>query len=141
MFNQPMSIARSQVIIAFIFILSLVLQVAVVFYDELRGYLYADERTDIILKLLAVYAVHLAVIVGGIFSQRIEGATRAPQTASWLAISLSLVWNLLLIGHVFSFVFSGTDQNQDLKAQLTSISSVSSFLLTGALAYFFTRRE
>lgn len=135
-----MTITRAQVALAAAFVVSLLIQVGLIFYSQYKGAIYPDEQTTIISKLLGVYAVHLAVIIGGIFSQQVDKLQRVPVAAFWFAMALAVIWNLLLTSRTVSFTFSKVDDINDYISFLTTISSASSFLVMAAIAFFFTKR-
>jgi len=137
-----MTLTRAQVSLATVFVVGLVSQIAIMFYTRHKGAIYPDEQTTLISKLLGVYAVHLAVIIGGVFSQQIENQQQVPVFAFWFALVLAAVWNLLLLSRSASFIFpkEGADTVGEYVTYLTTIASASSFLVAAALAFFFTRR-
>ena len=134
---MTMNQARLSLIV--VFLGSLAIQ-AVAFF-RVSQYMWADDLLALILKLLAVYSVHLGVIAGGMFAQ--SGMRDAkPSTATAMsAILLSLVWNLLLVGRSLSFVMSRQDSASDLMKYLETVADYGSFLVVAALAFFFTRNS
>jgi hypothetical protein len=97
---------------------------------------FPDELQASLLKILSIYSVPLAAILGGIFAQRkkISGASAGE---CWAALTVAAFWNLLLLWRTFALLFSEHDTISDLMKYLESISSAASFLIVGVLAYFF----
>lgn len=120
-----------------IFILCLTVQL-VAFFAVARK-MWPEDLQSLVVKILAIYSVHLTVILGGIFAQPKGPLEDPPATLAWTAISLALLWNVLLMWRSVSFSLATQDSTADLTKYLDSIASASSFLVTGALAFFFTR--
>jgi hypothetical protein len=101
--------------------------------------MWPEELQSLVVKILAVYSVHLTVILGGIFAQP-KGPLENPSgSLAWTSIVLALLWNVLLIWRSVSFSMATHDSVGDLMKYLDGIASASSFLVTGALAFFFTK--
>jgi len=120
-----------------IFVLCLAAQLIAFFAAGHR--MWPEELQSLVLKLLAVYSVHLTVILGGIFAQPRGPLEDPPSDIAWTAIALALMWNGLLIWRSLSFSVADQDSVVDLTKYLDNIASASSFLVTGALAFFFTK--
>ena len=101
--------------------------------------MWPDEFQAAILKVLAVYSVHLTVILGAIFGQTGTQVKDAPAELAWAAILLALLWNLLLGWRAVSFSLASQDSVQNLVKFYDGVSSTSSFLVAGALTFFFTK--
>lgn len=143
-----MTMNRARISLVTIFLISLVIQLTAVIFTYSRGAIaYADLAT-LLLKLMAIYSVHLGLIVGGIFAQYQDGKRRtqsAPTTAFWLAAILISIWNGLLLWRCLSFGVAALnpdseDNVDNLSSYLQNISSASSFLVAGSLAFFFTKK-
>jgi hypothetical protein len=142
-----MTYNRARGVLIAIFVIGLVAQVAAIALTYRAGAIASGDLLDLIKKLLAVYSVHLAVIFAGIFAQKQRArSARVSGTTFWLAAALALLWNLLLAWRTGVFAAAAYDpEGEDSVAQLSSyiegVASASSFLVAGALAFFFTKKE
>lgn len=141
-----MIVAKARMALVAIFVCGFTVQVAAVIVTYWRATISYDDLTGLLLKLLAIYSVHLGVIFGGIFAQqRNSGRKAAPATAFWLAVALAGIWNVLLLWRSLSFGLAAFNPNSEdnvdrLASYLQSISTASAFLVTGALAFFFAKK-
>lgn len=135
-----MTLLQAQLGLAGIFVICLSLQMAAVFYAGAKGKIKPNNQTKLLSKLLSVYAVHLAIIIGGIFSQQLDQSQQISAAAFWFALALAVIWNLLLMLRFISFTFSRDDSVTHLLTYITTIASASSFLVAAAIAFFFTKR-
>jgi hypothetical protein len=120
-----------------IFILCLSTQLIAFF--AVSNKMWPDELQSLVLKILAIYSVQLSVILGGIFA-RPGGSVEDPSPSlSWTAILLAVLWNALLMWRSIAFSAATKDSVTDLLKYLDGISSAGSFLVTGALAFFFAK--
>lgn len=101
-----------------------------------RNEIFPDELRKLLLKILSIYSIPLAAILGGIFAQ-MRKSSGASAGECWAALMLAAFWNLLVLWRTFAFLFSEDDSISDLIKYLKSISSAASFLIVGVLAYFF----
>lgn len=144
-----MTMTKTRLILIAMFVGSLMIQATAVIITYSRGAIADEDLTNLILKLLAIYSVHLGVIFGGIFAQHQDsqqGVQAAPGTAFWLAVVLAGIWNLLLVWRSVSFGVAAfnpdSEDNVDrLSSYLQTISSGSAFLVTGSLAFFFAKKN
>jgi hypothetical protein len=134
-----------------IFLLGLTIQIALVILSYSESAIAYNDLVSLLTKLLAVYSIHLSVIFGGIFAQKRETRKRSKpiqlsKAAFGLALVLALIWNLLLLWRSIMFGMAVYDVNREdsvgqFLSYIETIASASSFLVAGALAYFFTHRE
>ena len=136
-----MPITRARVALVALFLGGFALQAAAVVYTYTKGEILSKEVLSLLVRLLAVYSVPLAVIFGGVFGQQDGGERRAPSFAFWLAAVLAGVWNVLLAWRTVAFTVAAEDSVPELAEYLEAVSSAGSFLVAGALAYFFTKKE
>jgi len=115
------------------------LSVQLVAFSAVSQKVWPEEYQTLMLKVLAIYSVHLTVILGAIFAQARTHLKNPPAELAWIAILLALLWNLALTWRSISFSLASQDSVRDLIKYLDSMSSASSFLVTGALAFFFTK--
>jgi len=137
-----MNIKTARILLTTVFLVAFLVQVGAVFYSLWQGTIYSVDLTSFLTKLLAIYSVHLTVILAGIFAQhQREGPYQMDSAAPfWLALSVASIWNLLLVVRTLGFAFGSRDSIDDLVTYLTTISSSGSFLVAGALTYCFSKR-
>jgi hypothetical protein len=120
-----------------IFAFSLIIQLIAFF--AVGHKMWPEDLQTLVLKLLAIYSVHVTVILGGMFAQPSGRLEDPPSSLAWTAVSLALLWNMLLIWRSLSFSMAPKDSVADLVKYLEGVASASSFLVTGTLAFFFTK--
>jgi hypothetical protein len=108
-------------------------------FTYLRGEIYADELLSPMSKLIAIYSVPFAVILGGIFGQR--RSKKAQSSVFWVAICLTLIWNLLLAWRSVAFALMKEDSVVELSKYFDAMAIYSSSLIAGLLSYFFTSTD
>jgi hypothetical protein len=143
------TMTKARVVLIAMFVGSLIVQALAVIITYSRATISNDDLTSLLLKLLAIYSVHLGVIFGGIFAQQqdaSDGVPTPPGTAFWLAVVLAAIWNLLLLWRCVAFGVAAfnpdSEDNVDrLSSYLQNISSGSAFLVTGSLAFFFAKKK
>lgn len=124
-----------------IFIGFLIINLICIIIPYFRGEMYSQEFIAIVSKLLAIYGVHFAVIIGGIFGLQDEAAKKISKNLAQISLLLITLWNILLVWRSISFVLSQDDLVKDLSSYLETVSAASSFLIAGILTYIFTKRE
>ena len=129
----------SRAILLSIFAGALVIECIAMSVAGYRGVIYSSDVTNLIVKLLAVYSVHFAVMIGGIFATTRRSAARPTALARGIAFALASIWNLLLLVRIVAFAAADTDSIVELDRYLTLISAGGSFLVAGMLAYFFAK--
>lgn len=134
-----MSLRRSQLALLALFMIGLVVHLACFGSAFLAGAVYAEDLQTLAVRALAVYSVPLGVIVGGIFGGKADPAARASPGIFWTAAGLSLLWNLLLLTRSLIFVIAEYDTVGSLLAYVDAVSAAGTFLIGGALAYFFAK--
>jgi ascorbate-specific PTS system EIIC-type component UlaA len=135
-----MSITRARVALVTVFLVGFVSQVLAIAATYLKGEILSKELLALLVKILAVYSVPFAVILGSVFGESKGGVRRASAFAFWLAVILAAIWNLLLAWRTLTFSLATEDSVPELSTYLETISSGGSFLVAGALAYFFAKR-
>jgi hypothetical protein len=140
-----MRVMPARVVLITVFLVGLAVQSGAIIFSYSETAIASGDLTNLLTKLLAVYSVHLAVIFGGIFAQQQEGKSpQVPAMALWVAVALAVIWNLLLAWRSITFALAATDPSRDdsvgrLMSYIETISSTSSFLVAGALSFFFTK--
>ena len=132
-----MTTSQARLSLVVIFLGSLIIQAAAFF--SVSQYMWPEEMQALILKLLAVYSVHLGVIAGGMFAQSRMRPVKPETPTAVAAILMAAVWNLLLVGRSISFVISRQDSVADLIRYLGAVADYGSFLVVAALAFFFSK--
>jgi hypothetical protein len=136
-----MSTTRARAMIVSTFVAGLVLQLLAFTLTYLKGEISPKDIGILTAKLLGIYSVQMAVILGGIFGQHKSPRRIVLSLPFRIAFVLSLLWNLLLLWRSVSFYFAANDQTLDLMSYLDIVSGISSFLVVGALAYFFAKQD
>jgi hypothetical protein len=125
---------RTRSTILFVFLGCLALNVIIL--ASSRSSVWPEEFQATLLKILSIYSVPLAVILGGFFAQPRAGST-APAGLCWAALILAVCWNMLLLWRTIAFSLVNVDSVSDLTKYLEAVSSAASFLIVGSLAFFF----
>lgn len=136
-----MSTMRARAMLVSIFLSGLVLQLFGLTLTYLSGEISAKDIGILTAKLLGIYSVQLAVILGGIFGQHKSPPHIASSLPFRIAFVLSVLWNLLLTWRTVAFYFAENDLATDLVSYLDLVSGASSFLVVGSLAYFFAKQD
>lgn len=124
-----------------IFIGFLIIHLICIIVPYFRGEMYSQEFIAIVSKLLAIFGVHFAIIIGGIFGLQDEADKKVSKNLAQVSLLLITLWNILLIWRSISFIISQDDPVKDLSSYLETVSAASSFLIAGVLTYLFTKRE
>lgn len=132
-----MQLSRLRLYLFTIFLSGLLIQVAAAI--SVGSKMWPEELEALLLKLLAIYSVHLTVIIGAMLATPKGRTRKLPAGMVSTAFALTLFWNCLLLWRSLSFAFAERDSVNDLVRYLDRVSSASSFLVTGLLAFFFTR--
>jgi hypothetical protein len=141
------TLQRTRGILFGTFIFGLAIQVAVAIAAYANRAIVGSDESALTLKLLSIYSVPLAVILGGLFAKPSSGkktSSTGSQPVASLAVALALLWNLILLSRSLMFAYAvvnpRVDDNVDqLISFLDTVSTTSSFLIAGALAFFFTK--
>jgi hypothetical protein len=105
-----------------------------------KGAFYSDEIEQLIIQLLKIYSIPFGVIIGGIFGQKALKQKMNDRSAFIIAVSLSVIWNLLLVFRTITFVFASQDSVTVLLNYLNSVSAGGMFLIGGSLCYYFAKQ-
>lgn len=135
-------VARNVIVIEFVLALALAIVVAFVAYA--KETISASDLRGLVLQLFSTFSVHLAVILGGIFASTSRSRQAQVGSAGWVAIVTALLWNGILLGRQGLFLAAvfdpgRADSMEELVTFLQTFAEPSSFLVTGALAFFFTK--
>lgn len=133
-----LSLNKCRAILFCVFLLALVVQFLVL--ASVRAEMRPGDLQALTLQLLGTYGVHLGVMIAGVFAAKGPGTQRVAILPFWIALTLSLLWNLLLGWFTYAFITSDSSVAV-LAEQITSVSEASSFLVAGALAYFFVKEN
>jgi hypothetical protein len=134
---MTLSSARAWLLV--IFLVFLVLQVVSVLC--VGNIMWPEEQEGLIVKYLTVYSPHLGVMLGVIFAKPRTGRVRSARFVAFTGITVALVWNIVLAWRTMGFVIFEHDKVADLMKYIDSVSSASTFLVAGALAFFFTHES
>jgi hypothetical protein len=130
--------AQSTLII--VFMSGFAINIAAVVLSWARGVIYIDLLQGMVVQLLAIYAMPLGAILGGVFGQRSDAEAAAPAQAFWVALAVALLWNVLLTARVLVFALGREDDVSELTDYLAKVSAASAFLIAGTLAFYFARK-
>jgi len=130
-----MNANRVRFLLMWIFVAFLVVQLGALFH--IRNSMWPEDFDKLILRLLAIYSAPLGVVLGGIFTQPKTPIATPPSGLAWTALALVVLWNTLLAWRTLSFSLSTDDSANDLLRYLDQIAAASSFLVAGAIVFFF----
>ncbi len=135
---KKLTLSQSRAMLFAVFLLGLVAQFLALV--SVRTEMRPGELQALTLQLLGSYGVHLGVMIAGVFAQEARKTRRVAMLPFGLALALALLWNLLLAWFTFAFITSDYSVAV-LSEQITAVSQASSFLVAGALAYFFAKPD
>lgn len=135
------TIVRARAYLLTVFLTGLLIHSIALIYAYLRPAIYPETLTQLLIKILGIYSIHFAIIFGGIFGQSVTKTQKASKAIFWIAFSLAILWNLLLVWRTVVFSFASEDSSLELSKYLEEVSKASSFLVAGALAFFFANKE
>ena len=131
---------RAQALLVSVFLAGLALQVLFIGALSFEHALRETGFRQLFLTLLSVYSVPFAVIVAGVFGGQLSRPSKRYSGFPFgIAITLTVLWNLLLCGRTVMFALSGGPWRV-VDRDLHEISTSASFLVAGALTFFFTHR-
>ena len=118
----------------------------------IEDYIKPEEFTILLTKIVGVYTVHLAVMLGCFFNSSLsEGnveMTGHSKTAAIVILILSVCWNFMITITVINYsshLEKANPSNEQMKMtfeifgkRLDNISGAINFLIAGGLAYFFS---
>ncbi len=138
---------RAQIGIAVVFIAGMFLNVVAVLIAYVHHAIYFENVKDLLITLLAVYSGPLAIVFAGVFAKRGVALRRPALTTFWFAVCVSIAWNLFLVGGSVGLVAAAFGNSakegavEEFTSYLRTISSSATFMVSGALTYFFARGE
>lgn len=133
-----MTYQKSKFIILWIFVGSLICCIVLLFLAKFREILFDDSFISLIEKTLAIYSVHLSVILATGFIDNEKNSNIVHNPLFVTSVVLSLVWNIIIIVRIALFVF-GKDDVPLVLNFLDNVPGNSSFIVTGVIAYFFSK--
>ena len=134
-----MKLADTRVVLLILYLAGMALHLACFGYAVAVGAVYVEDLQKLAVLTLAVYSVPLGVILGGFFGGTMKRPACGLQHKFWTAAVLSIFWNLLLLSRSLVFAFAGTDSITSLVGYFETVAAASTFLVSGALAYFFAK--
>jgi hypothetical protein len=129
---------RAQALLVSVFTIGLASQIVVVGYLSMEQAIRDDGFRTLLLTLLSVYSMPFAVILAGAFADRTVSPKRYSTFSFSIAITVTLLWNLLLCGRTAMFALNKEDSWRTVNAYLREVSTAASFLVAGTLTFFFT---
>lgn len=134
-----MKLRHPQAILISLFVVALLVHLGCFAWAFRLKAIYVEDLQTLTVHILTVYSVPLGVIIGGVFGGSANPSRPARSTTFWTATALSLLWNLLLASRSLLFAFAGEDSVASLLDYVEAVASASTFLIGGALAYYFAR--
>lgn len=132
--------ARSALLYIFIFFFLFVNLLVIIPF--IKGDYGSESLLNLTKKVLVTYSVHFGVIAGGIFGQESSEKMLASVIPFRLALVMALIWNILLAWRCIAFTFvEANTTDEELGNYIDAIAPASSFLVSGALAFFFTNQK
>jgi hypothetical protein len=136
------SYSKARLAIFLVFGVALAVELAAVLTLGVTNALSSPYRIKLVVQLLRIYSVPGSLIAAGVFAAQ---RTRKPVSPGiyWLALASCCVWNSLLAFPCAQFAWPPYSPSSTafpaLLEWLDSVSAWGSFLITGALALFFTK--
>jgi hypothetical protein len=125
-----------------VFVIPFVLVLPAIVVPFARGEIFSDGAITLLTKLLVTYSVPLAIIIGGLFGRRGAASKSTAATLPFgAALVLSILWTFLVDWRFVFFYFSSNDAVERVVAYVDTVAPASSFLVAGALAFFFSKRD
>jgi hypothetical protein len=125
-------------LIAGVFLLALLVQIALATLLRIWGYINPEEYTPLIVKLLTIYSAPFGVILAGIFVAQKIDAPRAGAEEVWIVLILAIIWNSLLLGRYLLITFRPAgDSLVDLTTFQDNALPAGNFLISAALTYLY----
>lgn len=131
---------NARVILIFNFIFFFVSIILLLIFPFLKSEITSETLIDLLKKIISIYSVHFGVIVGGVFGKDFSSEVLTSKTPFWLAFVLTLIWNILMTWPMIIFSFTTMYTDQNISDYIDSIPTLSSFLVSGSLAYFFAKK-
>ena len=132
---------QTQLVLGATFLLSLIIMAGVYVAMYATGKISVNDAQNLFVQTVVLYSVPLGMIIGGICGKGLRSKETSPRNAFWASLALALLWNALLLWRVLAFAFADEDLVSSLVSDLTTTSIASMFLVSGALAYFFTKQD
>lgn len=137
-----MTITKARSVLLSIFVISFLLITLLIIIPFIKGEYGSESLLTLVKKILVVYSVHFGVIAGGIFGKENPKRTLTSGLSFRLAFVMALIWNILLVWRCVAFTFIETDTtDEEIVNYIDTIAPASSFLISGALVFFFTNQK
>ncbi|MFL5385017.1 MAG: hypothetical protein ACJ8GN_21055 [Longimicrobiaceae bacterium] len=139
---SKLTFTRARSILIALFVGGLFLQIVFTFVVFARDEIWQSTVQALVLAHLATYSVPLGSIAGGVFARKASTQMRVSPLAFGLALTLSTIWNLLLIGRTVLFAIRpGGDDPTAYMDYLKAVATGGAFLTAGSLTFFFSQPE
>ena len=132
-----MTDTRAKIILTGVFLLSLAVQFIGI--SAVQSTMWPQDYQSVLLKLLHIYSVPLGVATGGILATSKSKDGAVDGSLVWISLALVLLWNGIFVTRTLAFCFAAHDSAKDLMEFYQEISTGSSFLIAGVLAFFFRK--
>jgi|ERR1051325_664550 hypothetical protein len=132
---------RAQLVIAAVFGISLIAQLAIVVVLGNQDKMWDNEQLSLITKLLTIYSVPLGVIFFGMVASARSRSAGKRQPLGLIALAFVLVWNILFVARCLRLALAPHDSVSSALSYYEAISSNGSWLIAGVLTLFFAARD
>jgi len=131
----------AQIYITVIYLVGITFNIAMIFSSEASGRIFDDQVIIMLKSVFAAYAPPLSIIAGGYFSFKTMEIRLVSKNVFWVAVSFSLLWNIILMWRAFSFATSESDHIDNFINHFNEIAPAGMFLVAGVLTFFFANKE
>ena len=136
-----MKFSKARIILLCIFLLFLILQMIFIMGTFIKKEISSADALNAIIKIVGIYSVPFAIILVGIFSQKNLSEKQTPKHVFWIALSLAIIWNVILAFRSTIFFLAPEDDINELLTHLNRLGGqTTSWLIAGAFSYFFAKR-
>ena len=131
---------RGQTLLVSVFVSGLAAQLLIIGSCRLDGSLRAEGFYALLLTLLSVYSMPFAVILASVFGDRGARSNRYSNFSFRIAMTVTVLWNVLFCSISMIYRLDGHSGWRGLNRHLQEVSTSASFLIAGALTFFFSQR-
>jgi len=133
-----MSVRTAQAVLFLCLLLALAVTVFALWQGYSRREYFAEDLQTLIAQVLAQFSGPLSVVAGSFFALRgVSRRTPVAHASFWLALACVTLWSVLIAGRAAAFIAYSNEAPVVMTNWLTQVVTAASFLLTGALTYFF----
>ena len=135
-----MTSKSTQIALISIFSFSLAFCYGVCVVVIFNNIIYEESLGPLLKHFTILYSVPFATIIAGVIAKRRSKPKNPPPShVTLLAISFAVIWNVLVLILILLFALGITERLETVYNQYEDIMPSSTFLLAGALTYFFAK--